>query len=69
MPAIAGIVAALRQRSIGAVDAPILQLTCFSGGDGFFDGSEVAEVDAFSVVLDVGLPLGLLLVPTYACVS
>ena len=65
----AGIVAALRQRSIGAVVAPVPQFARFSCSDCFFEVCEVAEVDRLLVVLDVGSPFGILLVPGYPGVS
>ena len=55
-------------RSIGVVVAPIFQFSGFTGGDGFFDGGEVGEVYLLLVVLDQGLPLGILLVPDHAWV-
>ena len=61
----AGIVAALRQRSIGAVVTPVFQFSGFTGGDGLFDGSEAAEAEMLSVMSDLGYPLGALLVPTH----
>lgn len=65
----AGIVAALRQRSIGAVVAPILEFSGLASGDGIFDGSEAAEAEMLSVMSDLGYPLGALLVPTHPGVS
>ena len=65
----AGIVAIPCVRSIGSVVTPIFEFSGFSGGDGFFDGSEAAEAEMLSVMSDLGYPLGALLVPTHPGVS